>query len=171
MNELVDQSQLQRLLGADLLACENEVECTRQPNLPRQPLRTSGARNQPELNFRQTENRLWVIGSDAISARKRRLESDENLTRAQPAAIRATCTRLQRVLRIGLRCPPCGQQASQDSGQNRDCQREPKDGTIQADIVQAWQASRRECQQSPKRPMRQHKPKRPAQQAEQQRLH
>src|SRR5205814_8370269 len=74
MYELVDQSQLQRLLCADLFASENEVECTRQPNLPRQPLRTSGARNQPELNFRQTENRLWVIGSDAIPARDRRLK-------------------------------------------------------------------------------------------------
>ena len=53
MHELIDQPDLQRLLRAHALPLQNHLERLSQPDAPRQPLRSAGARDQPELHLRE----------------------------------------------------------------------------------------------------------------------
>ena len=75
MNELVDQPELQRLLRADVLPGENQIERVGEADLARESLRPARAGNQSQLHFGQAEDCLRMIGGDAIPTRERRLES------------------------------------------------------------------------------------------------
>src|SRR5439155_25225769 len=59
----------------DVLPGENQSESVGETDSARQTLRAAGAGNESELNLGKTENRLWMIGGNAISARECRLES------------------------------------------------------------------------------------------------
>jgi hypothetical protein len=75
MHELVDQADLQRLLGAHILAGENHVERTLQPDRLWQSLRSAGAGNQAKLHFGERKDGLRMFRSNAIRARERRFET------------------------------------------------------------------------------------------------
>src|SRR6185436_2146877 len=61
MHQLIDQPELQRLLGADVLAGEDQVERVGEPDAARQSLRAARARDKPQLHFGKSENRFGMI--------------------------------------------------------------------------------------------------------------
>src|SRR5258706_1164214 len=75
MHHLIDQSQVECFLGADLLPGENHVERIGQSDSARQPLRSARAGNQSQLDLGQAEHRSGMICGDAIMTGERRLES------------------------------------------------------------------------------------------------
>src|SRR5450759_4124877 len=75
VHELIDQPEVERFLGADLLAGENQVQRIGEPDSPRQPLCSARTGDQSQLNFRETEDGSWMIGRNAIVAGERSLES------------------------------------------------------------------------------------------------
>ena len=75
MHQFVHEANLQRLLGAHILPRENHVERGLQSHATRQTLRATRARNQTELHFGEREHRLRCVGSNAIRASERELES------------------------------------------------------------------------------------------------
>ena len=75
MHQLVDDSELQRLPGANVLPGEDHVEPVREPDLARKPLRSPGPGNQSKLHFGKSEDRLRMIGRNAVPARQCGLEA------------------------------------------------------------------------------------------------
>ncbi len=74
VDELIDQSDLHRLLRANVPAGENHVERSAHADQPRKPLRSSCPWYQADLNFRKRKNCLWMIGRDPVVRCKRKLE-------------------------------------------------------------------------------------------------
>ena len=56
-HDLVDHAQLQRLLGRQRVAADDDVQRALHADQPRQPLRAAGARQQAQLHLRQSELR------------------------------------------------------------------------------------------------------------------
>src|SRR5881628_269412 len=75
MHQLVDEPELQGLLGADVLPGKNQIQGVAETNAARQTLRSARTRNESQLNLRQSENGLRMIGGDTIPARECRLQS------------------------------------------------------------------------------------------------
>ena len=75
MHQLVDDSELQRLLGADVLPREDHVEPVREPDLARKSLGAARPGDQSQLHLGKAEDRFRMIGRDAVATGKGRLES------------------------------------------------------------------------------------------------
>ena len=74
MHEFVHQSHLQCLLRPDVLAREDHLEGRLQAHQPRQSLRAGRRRQQPQLHLGKREDRLGMVGDDAVRAGQRHLE-------------------------------------------------------------------------------------------------
>ena len=66
---------MQRLLRASVLAGENHLECRLQSDESRQALGAGSARQEAQLHFGKREDRLGVIGDDAMRARQGHFQS------------------------------------------------------------------------------------------------
>ena len=75
MDQLVDQRQLQRFPGANVLSGENQIEGVGETDAARKALCAAGTRNQAELNFRKPENGFRMIRPNSVAARESSLES------------------------------------------------------------------------------------------------
>src|SRR5690349_4375520 len=75
MHHLVDESHLQRALGANASPRQNHVERGLQSHALRQPLRSTKTGNQTKLHFRKPECGLRVIGTNAITTGQRDFEA------------------------------------------------------------------------------------------------
>src|SRR5439155_2536789 len=72
---LVDESDLQCFLSADVLAGEDHVKRVAHADETRQSLGAAAAGNDAELHLGEREDRLGMIGADAIRTGERELES------------------------------------------------------------------------------------------------
>ncbi len=75
MDDFIDEAGLQCLPGAHVLAGEDHVERGAEADEARQSVRAARPRDQAELHFRQREERLGVLGRDAVRAGQRQLEA------------------------------------------------------------------------------------------------
>ena len=74
VDQLVHDPHPERLLGGFDLAGEDDVECRARADQPGQSLAATGAGQDAELHFGETELGLGVVGRDAVVARERELE-------------------------------------------------------------------------------------------------
>ena len=73
-DDLVHQTEPQRLAGALALAGEDHVEGRARADETRQPLAAAGAGDEPELYLGEAELRLGMIGGDPVVTGQRELE-------------------------------------------------------------------------------------------------
>ncbi|CCK15348.1 hypothetical protein BN136_1358 [Cronobacter universalis NCTC 9529] len=73
-HHIIHQPGFQRLTRPQLFARQYHLKRGADANEARQPLRAAGARQQPQLHFRQPELRFRIVGTDAAVAGERQLQ-------------------------------------------------------------------------------------------------